>query len=77
MDHEEYVETYRDTQGQYRWRLKAVENDKALANGGQGYSNEPEMIAAIARTTHREPVKVESKSAAVGADSIRLVRVDG
>jgi uncharacterized protein YegP (UPF0339 family) len=51
------VQTYRSKattregkRQQHRWRVKA-QNGNKLANGGEGYNNEVDMIAAM-RSTH-------------------------
>jgi uncharacterized protein YegP (UPF0339 family) len=40
------VEIYRDEVGELRWRVKAS-NGQKLANGGEGYKNQRDLISAI------------------------------
>jgi uncharacterized protein YegP (UPF0339 family) len=39
-------EVYKDTAGQWRWRLKAA-NGKIVASSGEGYANKADCIHAI------------------------------
>ena len=37
---------YKDTAGQYRWRLVAA-NNRRIADSGEGYNNKADCLAAI------------------------------
>lgn len=37
---------YKDTVGQWRWRLQAA-NNRIIANSGEGYVNKQDCLAAI------------------------------
>jgi len=40
-------EVYKDVKGEFRWRLKAV-NQRVIADSGEGYRNKADCTAAIA-----------------------------
>jgi len=42
------VEVYRDTAGEYRWRLRAV-NGNILADSGEGYETSTSALEAVDR----------------------------
>ena len=39
-------ELYKDSKGEYRWRLKAT-NGQTIANGGEGYSSKRSALDGI------------------------------
>ena len=49
--------TYKDTNGQWRWRLLAA-NNRIIANSGEGYYNESDCLHAInlVKSTSTTPV---------------------
>jgi uncharacterized protein len=49
---------YKDTTGQWRWRLVAA-NGRIIANSGESYANKQDCIAAIAlvKTSGNAPVQ--------------------
>lgn len=54
-----YFQTYKDTSGQWRWRLVAS-NGKYIANSGEGYINKADCLHAIdlvKSTNSATPVK--------------------
>lgn len=74
---DDYVEVYRDADGDRRWRFKAA-NGNTLADSGEGYKNEPAMWRAIRTVTNRTPTVVETKGAPhPGPGSIRVVMIGG
>jgi uncharacterized protein YegP (UPF0339 family) len=48
---------YKDTKGEWRWRLKAS-NGRIIADSGEGYSNESECLADIDRVKASSDAKV-------------------
>lgn len=45
------VEIYLDDNGEHRWRYKDFGNHKNMANGGEGYKNFTDCLAAVYRVT--------------------------
>ena len=41
-----YYEVYKDTNGEWRWRLFAA-NNQVIANSGEGYANRGDCLSAI------------------------------
>lgn len=41
-----HYEVYKDTAGEWRWRLRAA-NNKIIANSGEGYANRTDCLSAI------------------------------
>ena len=41
-----YYEVYKDTNGEWRWRLWAA-NNKVIADSGEGYANRTDCLSAI------------------------------
>lgn len=53
-----FFEVYKDTGGQWRWRLKAA-NGKEIANSGEGYVNKADCLHGIdlVKASASAPVK--------------------
>ena len=58
-------QVYKDTAGQYRWRLVAA-NGRRLADSGEGYQNKADCLAAInlVKGSANAPVKDLTQTAA-------------
>ncbi|HVL69293.1 MAG TPA: DUF1508 domain-containing protein [Vicinamibacterales bacterium] len=56
---------YKDSAGQYRWRLVAA-NGKTIADSGEGYYNKSDCLAAInlVKSSANAPVKDLTQTAA-------------
>lgn len=70
---DDYVEVYRDDAGELRWRYKSANNVDILADSGEGYRNQSDLLAALGRVTQRTPTIVETKG--VHPDGLGLIRV--
>jgi len=55
--------SYKDSKGEWRWRLKAA-NGRILADSGEGYSSEQECLKDIkrVRSSADTPVKKDEKA---------------
>jgi uncharacterized protein YegP (UPF0339 family) len=53
-----FYNLYKDTAGQWRWRLYAA-NNKIIANSGEGYFNKADCLSAIAlvKSSANAPVR--------------------
>jgi uncharacterized protein YegP (UPF0339 family) len=58
-------QVYKDTAGQYRWRLVAA-NNRRIADSGEGYNNKADCLAAInlVKGSANAPVKDLTQAAA-------------
>lgn len=41
----------------YRWRIRSAKNNKILADGGQGYADKRDTLAALKRVVGRKLVE--------------------
>jgi uncharacterized protein YegP (UPF0339 family) len=60
-------QVYKDTAGQYRWRLLAA-NNRRIADSGEGYNNKADCLAAInlVKGSANAPVKDLTQTVARG-----------
>ena len=54
------IETYRDTRGEWRWRLRAS-NGRLIADSGEGYSDRRGVMRAIEALRRALPAAVVRK----------------
>lgn len=51
-----FAQAYRDSHGEYRWRLKHT-NGNVLSDSGEGYKNKAEMLNMLAKLHEGVPVE--------------------
>lgn len=74
MARNDYVEVYADKSGDFRWRYRDGDNNKIMAESGEGYRAVPDLMHTLGVVTDREPILVESKGSPL-AYGIRVVRL--
>lgn len=71
-----HVEVYRDSRGDWRWRLRA-DNGRVIAVPGQGYSRRIDMMESMALALGGSVTETASSEWLMRpAESIRIERVE-